>query len=256
MLVQVRREGTLRLIAQHAHALVSGELACAWRGLAREPDPLPFQVVLAVGLHDLAWRGLDERPRLDPSAGRPYPFYAHPLTEKLAAYRAGLDELAAIHPYAALLGSLHYASFPDLGEAEEFQERERDRRRALRGRLGLEDEDEPRVQRDLAWLRLFDTASIFLCLTPPPSDPDANPAWVEDGRHLQAPGGRTFHLTWVDEEVVHADPFPFGDTLEVRIPCRDLPVHAFESQDALDRAWVAAPERHWWVTLRTAPRLA
>lgn len=256
MLVQIRRDGRLRLFRQHEHALVSGGLAAAWRGLGREPEWLSFELVLATALHDLAWRELDAQPRLDPDTGRPCPFHAFPLEEKLAAYRRGLDRLGRIHPYAGLLGSLHYTSFPEAGEAGAFQEAERERRERLRSVLDFGPEEEAGLRRDLGFLQLFDSLSIFLCLGPPSADVSAQPAWVEEAHHLVVPGDGAFHLTWADDDVVHADPFPFRETVDLRLSYREVDGSGFASQRELRRAWEAAPERTWWLSVRSALRLA
>lgn len=256
MLVQYRHDGRLRLFRQHHHALVSGELAAAWRGISREPASLPFDVVLATALHDVAWRKLDREPRLNPETGRPFAFHEYPLEEKLAAYRRGLDEVARIHPYAALLGSLHYASFPDARSAEEFQVAEMKRRAALERELEIGPEERSVVDGHLAFLQLFDSLSIFLCLTPPSASTEEQPAWVEGARHLKVPAGGTFHLTWADDEVVHVDPFPFRETLELRLPYRELGEGLFGSPRELRRAWKEALEGVWWISIRSPLRLA
>lgn len=256
MLVQLRHDGRLRLFRQHDHALLSGELASCWRGAGREPDPLPFDLVLAIALHDLAWLDLDDRPRLDSAAARPYSFHEFPLEEKLEAYRKGLDRVAALHPYAALLESLHYTSFPDARDAEEFQETERRRRKELEERLGLEVGNQMRLRRHLAYLQLFDRFSLFVCLTPPSAAADDQPSWVESARHLELPGGGTIHLTWLNDEVLHVDPFPFRDALELRIPYREMEDGPFGDQEELDDAWREASEEWWSFAVRPAPRLA
>lgn len=255
MLVQHRPEGRLRLFRQHHHALVAGELSAAWIGIGREPAPLSFELILATALHDLSWGPLDDPPRLNPSTGRPLAFHELPAHEKTRAYREGLDRVGRIHPYAALLGSFHYAAFPDVAEEEAFQEAEERRRRRLSRVLALEPEDEGRVQRELEFLRLFDALSIFLCLTPPSADAEGQPAWVEGSRHARTPDGRTIHLTWMDDTVVHVDPFPFRDTLELRLPYRELGV-GFGSQKELEAAWSAATEAVWWIEVREPLRLA
>lgn len=255
MLVQQRSDGRLRLFRQHHHALASGELAAAWIGPTRDPSPLPFALILAVALHDLAWLPIDARPRLDPESGRPVPFHRFPAPEKARAYARGLDRLCALHPYGGLLGSLHYASFPDVAEEEAFQSAERERRRRLRAELAAGVRDE-RVRRDLAFLRLFDRLSLFLCLTPPSADPRGRPEWVASARHTAVPGGEIVHFTWVDEEVVHADPFPFRGRVELRLPYRELGGGPFAGQEELEEAWEAAPERTWWVEVREPLRLA
>lgn len=256
MLVEILGNGRHRLVRQHDHALVSGSLASAWTGLDRREKSLSFELVLATALHDLAWRELDAAPAFDPEIRGPAPFYDVPLSDKLRAYRSGLDELSRIHPYAALLTSLHYASFPDAAEAERFQAHEADRRRGLRARLELGRDEEPALQADLDRLQLFDRLSLFLCLAGPEADPAGVPEWVERCRHLEAPGGGTFHLTWVDDGVLHADPFPFRSELDLRLPFRELPPGPYGGPEKLRTAWREAPDRTRRISLRPAPRLA
>lgn len=256
MLVQHRRDGRLRLFRQHDHALAAAELAAGWIGIGREPAPLSFELILATALHDLAWIRLDDAPRLDPEGGLPLAFHEFPVGEKVSGYGRGLDRVGEVHPYAGLLGSLHYASFPDVAGEETFQTAERARRRRLRRYLDLGPEDEDRVNRDLEFLRQFDALSIFLCLTPPSASADSQPRWVEGARHAELPDGGTVHFTWIDDEVVHVDPFPFRGTLELRLPYRELDAGPFGSRRELEEAWEKAPEAVWWVEVRSALRLA
>lgn len=256
MLVQFRSDGPLRLFRQHDHALLSGELAANWCGVGRDSEALPFDLILATALHDLAWRELDRAPLYDPDRSAPFAFHGYPLGRKLEAYRRGLDELAALHPYGALLTSLHYTSFPVVAEESDFQRSERDRRDSLVEALDLGEESRARLDRHVAFLRLFDNLSIFICLTPPSASLDGQPAWVERCRHLETPDGDLIHLTWVSDDVLHADPFPFRLAIEVRLPYRELEGAPFESAEALKEAWATAPDRFWWVCVRSAPRLA
>lgn len=273
MLVQVRSDGRLRLFRQHDHALAAGELAFAWAGPERDAAPLSFELVLATALHDLSWRELDRRPLRDDRTGRPVTFDEYPVSPKLEAYARGLDDLEAIHSYAALLGSRHYTSFPDVraaesAEAREFVAAEETRRERLWRALDFEEArptdgpwesvsgDEEGVSRDLDYLQLFDGLSIFICLTPPSARTGAQPEWVERLRHLETPGGRLLHLTWMEDDVLHVDPFPFRGPVELRLSYRELPTDSFPDQAALDAAWDAAPEEDWWVSVRPAPRLA
>lgn len=256
MLVQHRHDGHLRLVGQHDHALLAGELALAWTGLDREPAPLSFDLVIATALHDLSWQELDARPKRDPATGRPFAFHDYPLPEKLDAYARGLEAVSRIHPFAALLGSLHYASFPDVAAVDNYVAAEERRRKELARRLRLEPYEERRLHRQLAFLQLFDTLSIFLCLAPPSASLEAQPGWVDEARHLVVPGGGAFHLTWVDDEVVHVDPFPFRQTLQLRISYRELGQASFARQKELERAWAEASEEDAWVEVREPLRLA
>ncbi len=256
MLVQRRRDGRFRLIRQHDHALLAGELAAAWCGPGREPDPLDFSLVLAVALHDVAWLELDTAPALDPDRGEPCPFHALPPPRKVDAYRRGLDRMEALHPYGALLGSLHYTSFPDVREAEDFLRGEAERRRALRRRLELEEADEPAIDRDLEYVRLFDRFSLFVCLAPPSAVAEAQPGWVREARRLTLPRGGALRLDWREDGVLHVDPFPFREARDHHIAFREIGGGPYGDEAALEREWREAPEQWSRVSVRPPPRLA
>lgn len=269
MLVQVRHDGRLRLLRQHDHAMLAGHLAAAWVGTGRNPAPLDFGLVMAVALHDVAWVELDESPDLDLSAGRPYPFHALPNERKLPAYRGGLDRLERLHPYGALLGSLHYVSFVEdqfaeeaeeqggAEETESFVESEARRREALHRRLGLEgEEDRGPVRRDLETLQMFDRLSLFICLAPPSAAEDAQPPWLGAARDLETPDGDSLRLDWRDDEVLHVHPFPFREALDLRLPYRELPPGPYGDREELLRSWKAASEEWWGFSVRPRPRLA
>jgi len=255
MLVQYRRDGRLRLFRQHDHALLAGELAASWTGIGREPTELPFDLVLAAALHDLAWDELDEHPEWDQEGRSPYAFHSYPLEPKLAAYRNGLDRLERIYPYAALLGSLHYTSFPEVSAIASLQEAEADRRRKLKDMLQAEPVEEARLEHDLAYLKFFDILSIVLCLTPPSASTDGQPEWVATAHHPETPDGGHVHVTWWDDDVVHIDPFPFRASLEIRLPFREVP-DDLDGPEAFSAAWARAVPGHWWLCIQQAPRLA
>jgi hypothetical protein len=256
MLVQARFDGCLRLFRQHDHALLSGELAMNWVGIEREPHLLPFDLVLATALHDLAWCDLDRTPTLDPESGRPHTFHTLPLEPKLAAYALGLDQLERLSAYSAFLASLHYTSFRETESVKAFQAAEADRRRRLGSARDVEARSDEQLLEELAYLQLFDNLSIFLCLSPPSVDVGEQPDWVDDLRHLTSPSGTIFHFTWLDEDLLHVDPFPFREALPLQLRYRELSQQEFESEEELARAWAAAPELSWMVWLRPAPRLA
>lgn len=255
MLVQFRRDGRLRLFRQHHHALLAGELASTWSGIGREPAPLPFDLVLAVGLHDLSWRELDRVPTWNGETGRPAAFHELPVDEKVAAYLDGLDTVERIHPYSALLGSLHYTSFPDVRDVASLQEPEAKRQERLREELRLGEAEESRLDRHLAYLQFFDALSIFLCLSPPSATTEGQPRWVDEVRHLDTPEGEHVHLTWWDDDVIHVDPFPFRESLEVSLPYREIE-GSVDGAEALAEAWEAAATEAWWLCLQQPPRLA
>lgn len=252
MLVQPRRS-RLRLICQHDHALVAGELAAAWRGTGEEVARRPFRTVLATALHDLAWRELDATPRWSESTGRPFAFHAHPLHEKLAAYGRGLDRMEEISPWIGLAGSLHYASFLGKERAGDFLAAERERQERLANRLrarAAEGDPVEEVRRELGWLKLFDSFSIRLCLAPPPVPEGELPPWLDRGEPLEGPDGVRLALDWEGEGTVRVDPWPFDRPRTLEIPVRDLSEVAYPDGAALRRAWETAGEETWTLELR------
>ena len=264
MLVQARRD-RLRLIRQHDHALAAGAMARAWRGRDPGADGLPFRVILATALHDLAWRELDAEPRYDPETRRPCLFDDVPLDDKLAAYRAGLSRTEEIAPWAGLLGSLHYASFVAEGAAPGFLEAEEERQERLLRRLearrrppsgdgAAAGPDVPlrrRARRDLAWLKLFDGLSIRLCLAAPGVPDRGLPDWLDRDAPLESPDGSRLTVTWEGEGAVRVDPPAFGRGLLLEIPCRDLAAPSYPDAASLTAAWREAEERTW--RLRVLP---
>lgn len=257
MLIQ-SRQGTLRLIRQHDHGLVSGELAAAWNGPLGS-GAWDRVVVLATSLHDLGWRELDDPPVWDPETGRPRDFLAYPPDAKYEAAAEGIDRIEELHPYAAVLVSLHYTSFRGGGRPSEFEEAEEDRRVELLDTLEDEAPGPRQIQEDLQALRLFDNLSLFLCLTPPGADPDSSPSWLTPellilpswAGVIEERRGRPMELTWRDEGTVSLDPWLFEEELELEIPFRDLAEDRYPDADSLVRAWSEAAERSW--TVRVAP---
>ena len=223
MLVQ-RRPDSLRLITQHDHALLSGELAAAWHGVDGA-DVLSIELLLAVALHDVSWRELDRRPLWDPETGRPHDFSTYPRALRVAPIREGVEEVGRLHPRAGRLVTLHYR------------------------RLGIDagmPEPEPHAQteRELEFIRLFDNFSLFLCLASPGSSPEGHYAWLHSPRLASLPDGKgALSLTWKHPSSLSVEPYPLRATpLVLTVPYRELPATRFESQSDLDEAWKRAPE--------------
>jgi len=255
MLIQ-RRDGGLRLIRQHDHGLLSGELAEAWEGSLGSGDR-DRVVVLATALHDLGWRELDATPRWNPETGRPHDFVDHPPDEKFEAAVEGIDRVEELHPYAAVLVSLHYCTFGSPGRPSEFEEAEEDRRVELLASLEDDAPGPRQIQADLGALRLFDNLSLLLCLTPPGVDPGANPSWLgPELLDLPAWAGRgasRIRLEWRDEDVAILDPWLFRDgSLTLELPYRDLPGRRFPDPEALATAWREASEETWTLRIEGA----
>ncbi len=237
MVIQVRRD-TYRVIRQHDHAVASGTLAHDWVGCDDRPVPLPLEAILGVALHDWAWSDADSWPRHDPATNGILSFLSHPRDERRGFYAAGLDEVERMNPYAALLGSLHYAGF-ESDESEAFVKGERARQERLRRRLGIGADQEETLRRHRDYLSLFDDLSLFACLTGPASL-DA-PSWLAAEEIGRTPEGAQLALRWSGDETIMVAPFPFRRAVALAIPCRDLPRTDYEDDAAVRTAWEAAP---------------
>ena len=249
MLIQGRADG-LRLITQHDHGLLSGELAVAWRGPGGGEEPAE-ELVLAVSLHDLSWRELDAVPRRDPATGLPYDFLRFPADEKYEAASRGIDRVAELHPYAGVLVSLHYCTFGSPRRPSEFEESEEERRLELLGDMEDEAPGPSRIRHDMDFLRLFDNLSLLLCLTPPGADEEHRPSWLTPDLLTIPGGGPRMELSWRDDGTAVLNPFPFqGPELDVELPFRDLPPGPFASDEALRKAWEEAPVEIHRIRLR------
>lgn len=262
MLVQERGD-SLRLIRQQDHAQVAGALAHAWRprragpgdvGAGGAGEGLPYRVVWTTGVHDAAWTGLDRRPILDPDSGLPFDFRRLPLERKLGPYRDGVDRIAALDAYAAFQVSRHYSSFldPDAGDdVGAFLDAERQRRAELRERLPAPLRGEGLLDRELAYLKLFDTLSLYVCLAGPALGPGTRPRWLVPDDRLETPSGLAVELRWRTAGVLTLEPAPLATPVELRIPARELDAR-HETQAALERSWEEAETRHPEVRVEAA----
>ncbi len=236
MLVQQRGRGRLRLVEQHEHGLISGELARLWI-VGAQGGGLPETVVLATALHDLGWRSLDAHPRLDPDTGLPHDFITFPLVEKYRAAAEGIDRVAELHPYAGVLVSLHYSELGKENAPVEFLENEKERRFELLDLLGEEAPSGGRIRDDLAHLQLLDHLSLFLCLASPEAENGTVPRWLSGEAFQPVDGYGALRARWTDSETVQVIPFPFrADPLAVEVPVRHATGAPFTSQAELDTA--------------------
>lgn len=241
MVVQPR-DNVYRCFLQHDHALVSGEAAARWVGdCGRRPDAV---TCMAVATHDIGWTVDDRRPVFDPERQRPYDFMTAPADERLAVYRRGIDEMEALHPYAGLLGSMHFSAFVTPEEDPAFVAEETARRARLRavierGVAGTGARLE-HAEEDYALLRAMDLLSLVVCLSAPGSDPTAYPRWIHAPLTVS---GRARAMRWDDaaaEPTLRVEAFPFDGTFTLEVPYRDIPRRAYPDSAALDRAWDAA----------------
>jgi hypothetical protein len=249
----------LLVIAQPAHAWVSGQLARAW-GNARFGPVAPWEeVCLGAEQHDLGHAAWEAAPTLNPATGRPYSFLELPLEEHLRLWSTAGRLALAQGRYPALLVSLHGTGLYERRDlaaltAEQaaavraFLERERGFQEGLADSLRRD----PRyaahatgaaLDRNRRLVAAWDALSLALChglrgrrtIGPVPTREAETVLALE-------PGGGS------DEVVV--SPWPFGrERVDLVVEARRLP-GTFASEAAMRAALASAP----WVNLGTVLR--
>jgi hypothetical protein len=230
-------------VAQPAHGWTCGQLGRAW-GNERFGDVTPFEeVVLAAEQHDTGWAEWEQAPTLDRATGLPHTFATAPFTVHLAIHLAWSRALVAQSRYAALLVSLHHASFFErpgrtgrLREGGRQIATFRDELDALgaelRRTLGVPPEE---AERNRRLVRTWDGISHDLLIGTEP----------RLRRDVPAATGLVDVMVARDGETVTLDPWPFRDEqVTIRSEGRLLD-RTFGDEEEMRAALAAAP----WVEL-------
>ncbi|MCC2547601.1 DUF3891 family protein [Hymenobacter sp. BT175] len=229
-------------ITQPDHAHVSGQMATHWQPALFPDAARRVEVELAVREHDRAWATLDTVPIWNEPARVPHSFLDYPAAPKIRNYQQGVDEMEALAPYAGLLGSLHFTSFPDLGktgEGRQFLQHEANRQARLRRELRL-DAPAPAAALDfhLQLLRFLDRLSLYLCLNEPGAPKDREHPWYQKGIPLSDyfpfAGGQMVQAVWHGPQAVQVAPSPFDTDFFVRLRYRELPKASLSARTLAD----------------------
>lgn len=253
MIIQHRTDGTIRIITQHDHGLLSGEIAHIWRD-ANTGEALHHRLVLAITLHDLAWRHADSPQQgaqslaWDEKKGLPHDFITMPTAQKLIMYAEGIDDLEGVDPYTALLLSHHYSAFvkdPDGQDERQFLDQERRRRARLAGQLGFASPDAPNLLEDFEWLKTLDIISLYACQAAPGADPATIPSWI---RSTWRALDQDFTFAYVDADdgvdtikLIGAD---VDKPILVEVPYWELERRAYKKSELM-QAWQQAELKRW-----------
>jgi hypothetical protein len=265
------------LIAQHDHALISGELA-EQLGNGHFTPPSSCSAILGTALHDCGWVLHDDEPTLNGDRV-PLDVFETPREIGLRVWEESAQRAATQDDYAGLLVSIHclwlsiFASEQapisgsrwDLSdprsrfELNRFQHNLIELQEALRQRLGLhtdrplkhglaDDSQDPKEQKlvcDFRWLQAMDRLSLAICCTVPPFG-SMEPV-------LPRVGGKpcAIQLARPKDDLVIVKPWPFhGDTVAVAVPFRRIPAHTFASDHEFRESYRAAAVENFTVTLR------
>jgi hypothetical protein len=108
-MILLREADRLLLVAQPAHAHLSGQFARAWdfSALPQVAETAREAVILGITLHDLSWVGFEAAPTLNRATGLPHLFREVPAHLHAARWAESVDQAGAFGGWPALLVSLH-----------------------------------------------------------------------------------------------------------------------------------------------------
>ncbi len=259
MIVQPR-DGQLLLIRQTDHAALAGVFAEHW-GNADFALPAPRDPVIVAAIHhDDGWLLWESTPRIDPSTHRPYQFTAMPLAEHIGFYRAGIEHVLTLAPYAGLLTLMHLAGLyqmrfntdrhmqpKKLSSNEERMQRQfldelRQQQESLLRELpqrGIPASwlEERRLWCNYMLLQIYDRLSLYFCTAPP------RPATLEPAPKDYEGGEKQLTLTPLTERTVAISPYPFDvSPLSFTVPVRTVPDRDYDSDHSFRAIYSHAAE--------------
>jgi len=245
-----RQDGQLVLIHQLDHSGLSGAFTRHW-GHDRFERPAALETVaLASARHDEGWRHEDDKPLYDPDTKRPLHFRDVDVRAHAVFYKAGVERIIALDPYAGLLVSMHYAGLYQgrygagpvrmtkvtsevrpvtdaiVAEQEAVQA-------ALKRRLWNPSQRRSEFERRL-WthyelIQAWDFLSLFVCL-----NDLSRPAGQRIGTVPLAIDGPAVELSvqTTGDRTITVDPYPFDvPRLEAVIPARAIPDRPYETPE-------------------------
>jgi hypothetical protein len=263
-------EDEFLLIAQHDHALLSGEMA---RRIGNElfAPPSPYEAVVeGIAQHDCGWPLHDENPTLNAS-GRPLHVFETPVGLATQVWNASVARAMNLGAYQGLLVSLHalglsafamaHAKNPsraDVFEMNKFQHRQIEIQEDLRARLGLSNDlprqlglaapgasaDEDLLRFNFRLLTAMDRISLALCCG------ENLFATLEDIYPRPGAGAMRLTLSMPDSATMVVTPWPFDQgRLCFEVPARRVPDRAFATAEELQERYRQAPTERVMLTV-------
>jgi hypothetical protein len=255
------------LIAQHDHALLSGELAKHF-GNARFAKPEPDdQTTLAIHLHDCGWPMHDECPTLNKDR-LPLDVFESSPQLGFSVWSESSRRAVERGPYCGLLVSLHGLNLSALATAQtfdneqfdindarvrfevnKFQHAQIELQERLRKQLGMHidiplhcgiaPESNDRQEQHLAYnfrmLQALDKLSLCICCTKPPF------ANIEPLTHRPGGPATSLDVTRPTSEKLLVHPWPFDvDLIPVSVPYRRVQAMPFADEREFREAYKAA----------------
>lgn len=238
------------LIHQATHAVVAGQIAAQWNGIAHGASAPREDLLIAAACHDTGWHAAEDKPRIN-AQGLPRTFTEMDLDEHFAIWRASIDAVFAMSRYAALLTSLHCATLytlrlryiDDPPAAKARIGAFLDERAAWQDALIAVLRNHPRyalaaapdaLDENLRLLQVWDYLSLLLCMGP------VHEQVLED---VPLGAGRrvTLRIAGDGSRGMALDPFPLAAPLTVWIDARPVTGAPFASDSALQVALDGVP---------------
>jgi hypothetical protein len=217
------------MVKQHDHAQLSGVIAGHFRHSLFGDGARVQDMLYAVSEHDRSWIRLDDTPIWNDAASAPFSFMDYPLLPKIALYKIGLDEIETANEYAALLCSLHYASFRSFKQGvnrycADFYNTELARQERLKNKLNPVASDE--VEKHFAILQLCDDISLYICLNRPGASKEEEHSWYRDGfansERMDRKAGQPVVARWLDVGTIALTPSPLQTKFTATLSCKSV----------------------------------
>ncbi|WP_054954749.1 DUF3891 family protein [Paenibacillus dakarensis] len=206
-------EESFVMTAQDEHAHFSEAVAQGFREEWFLGDKYMEDCMLAIREHDRSWIRLDDTPIWNDHAHVPFSFIDYPVLPKLVMYERGVDEVEAMSAYAALLCSMHYASFfksvQGAGHEAEMEFYHRELARQTRLKLVLQEPDEMLIARHFQLLQLCDDISLYVCMNKEGVSKEQENPWFKQGFNSLVDGQR-FIAEWVSRQEIRITPGLFA----------------------------------------------
>lgn len=198
------------MTTQDDHAHFSGEIARGFRDEWFLDENYKDDCLLAIREHDRSWIRLDATPVWNDTATFPFSFIDHPVLPKLVMYELGVDETEEMSGYAALLCSMHYASFfksipQDAKYEAELAFYHRELARQARLKEKLNHPDEVMIKRHFQLLQLCDDISLYVCMNQKGVSKEQEHPWFKQGFNSLIEDHK-FNAEWSSEHVVQLTP--------------------------------------------------
>ena len=225
MIVRTDLEPPL-FITQPDHAALAATIMRGWDSGGLQESPRHVAIMLAIQAHDNGWQEVDLEPCLDPANGHVLDFVHVPEDVRHAVWKRGVARLAG-EPYAAALVAQHALHvYRRMRQQPGWRQFFVDMTAARDRHLSASHETVETLQREYAFLRLADLASLTFCGV------DTNGQAQEMGYDIRLEGPRLF---------IAPDPFG-GGVFDIEITGREL-ASSFASVADARVAWQHAPQR-------------